>query len=198
MICITFLSRQSCYLSHKNEMKKTIVTLLLSWSMIAWAQAQETHVSTHDTHKSFPHFRVAGLIGHTFLPTLPDSDERTIIPSWGLDIEYWFNEAWGLGLHNDVEIQSFLIETEQGEFLEREFPLVLTLDALYKMKNGLVLQLGPGYEIEKNESFFLVRAGLEYEIEMNHHWDISPTFFYDSRFEANDTWTIALGFGKRF
>lgn len=176
-------------------MKKIFLSFLLSSSVLAFANAQE--VTTEDHHK-FPHFRIAGLIGHTFIPTTPNGHDRTIIPSWGFDIEYWFNHKWAIGLHNDMEIQSFVIERGQDEFLEREYPLVLTLDALYNIKDGLVLQLGPGYEIEKNENFFLVRAGLEYEIEMKHHWDISPTIFYDTRFEANDTWTIALGIGKRF
>jgi hypothetical protein len=57
---------------------------------------------------------------------------------------------------------------------------------------------GPGYELESTESFFLFRAGLEYEFEITHHWDISPAFIYDSRLGAYDTWTVALGIGKRF
>ncbi len=176
-------------------MKQIACTLIFSFSALVFVQAQE-HADI--PHKSAPHFRIAGLIGHTFIPTTPNGHNRTIIPSWGFDIEYWFSHKWAIGLHNDMEIQSFVIERGQDEFLEREYPLVLTLDALYNIKNGLVLQFGPGYEIEKNESFFLIRAGLEYEIEMNHHWDISPTIFYDNRFNANDTWTVALGIGKRF
>jgi len=145
----------------------------------------------------FRPFRVAVLIGHTFIPAR-HSSERLIIPSWGLDLEYWFNPKWGLGLHNDIELQSFLIEKGEDEIIEREYPLVLTLDALYRPWKGLVLQFGPGYELETTESFFLVRTGVEYEFELPGHWDISPSFFYDTRDRLYDTWSIALGVGKRF
>ena len=84
------------------------------------------------------------------------------------------------------------------EELERISPLVVTLDALYKPWRGLVLQIGPGIEFEKNENYPLLRAGIEYEFELNHHWDIAPTVFYDTRFSEYHTWSIALGVGKRF
>lgn len=148
--------------------------------------------------QKYPHFRLAGLLGQTFIPTAFSESKSMVMSSLGLDVEYWFNERIAIGLHNDMEIATFLIETGEGEVLERKFPLVLTLDAVYKLPNGLVFGLGPGYEVEPNESFFLIRAGLEYEIELRRHWDLSPALFYDTRFEANDTWTFAIGIGKRF
>lgn len=148
--------------------------------------------------KEFPHFRFAGLLGQTFIQTAFSESKSTVMSSLGLDVEYWFNERIAIGLHNDMEIATFLIETGDGEVQERKFPLVLTLDAVYKLPIGLVFNLGPGCEIEPHENFFLIRTGLEYEIELRHHWDLSPTLFYDTRFEANDTWSFAIGVGKRF
>lgn len=149
-------------------------------------------------HQAFPHHRVALLIGHTHVPANAEG-KGMLIPSWGLDYEYWFNATWGLGLHTDLELQTFIIEHSGEELLERDYPLVLTVDALYKPWKGLVIQLGPGYEIERNENFYLVRFGLEYEIELGQqHWDVCPSVFYDTRFDAYDTWSIALGVGKRF
>lgn len=184
-----------------------LVSLLFSLSALGQetghhptAKQETTHSQKriHDTtDHHFRPFRVAVLIGHTFIPAR-HSSERLIIPSWGLDLEYWFNSKWGLGLHNDVELQSFLIEKGADEIVEREYPLVITLDALYKPWKGLVLQLGPGYELERTENYFLVRFGLEYEIDLPGHWDIAPTFFYDTRDRVYDTWSIALGVGKRF
>lgn len=174
-------------------MKHWTLTLAAALCFVLAARAQE-HAHAD---RSFPHFRVAALIGHTYVPTAA-REAHFFIPSWGLDLEYWFNETWAVGLHNDIEFHTFLIETVHEELLERHYPVVLTLDAIFKPWEGLVFQFGPGYEIEKNEGFFLFRLGVEYEIEFGHHWDIAPMLFYDSRFEANDTWSIALGLGKRF
>ena len=172
--------------------------LVLAFSISASAQADHTHHPADDNGHDFRHFRIAPLIGHTFVPA-GHSREYLAIPSWGLDLEYWFNPAWGIGLHNDLELQSFIIERPIGEeVLEREFPLVTTIDLLYKPWGGLVLMGGPGYEFEATRSFFLFRLGVEYEFELGNHWDLAPSFFYDSREQEYDTWSFALGVGKRF
>lgn len=171
---------------------------LFIFSVNSYGQRGEGHQAHHNlaTH---PHYRVAALIGHTLIPA-EDAGENFFIPSWGLDLEYWFNQQWGLGLHSDLEIETFVIlnNNSEGEALERLSPLVLTLDALYKPWKGLVLQMGPGIEFERSENFALFRLGIEYEFEIHDHWDIAPTIFYDSRLDEYQTWSFALGIGKRF
>ncbi len=157
-----------------------------------------THITkTIKRHNFFPHFRGAVFISHTFIPAVAENT-RVAIPSYGLDLEYWFNHDWGIGLHNDLELENFIIEQDHEEFLEREYPLVSSLDLLYRPWKGLVFQVGPGIEIDRNETFFLFRLGMEYEIELGHHWDLYPTFFYDTREDAFTTISIGLGVGKRF
>lgn len=171
--------------------------LLGSLPLSATAQGTAHHVSPTTEARHLPHFRAGIIIGHTIIPAL-ESTDYAAIPSWGLDLEYWPSTKFGIGLHNDLEIANFIVEQNHQEFLEREYPLVLTIDALYKPGQGLVLQAGPGVEIEANESFLLFRLGMEYEFELNHHWDIFPTFFYDVREDAYHTWSVGLGVGKRF
>ncbi len=164
-------------------------------------QAKEIRIENseeEDEEEEFSPWRVAVLIGHTLVPAGGNNSENVAIPSWGLDLEYWPSRRWGVGIHSDVEIQSFIVEDGEGELLEREFPFVLTADLLYKAWEGLVITLGPGVELEGEEDFFLFRFGLEYEFELPDEWDISPTVFYDSRQDGFDTWSIALGVGKRF
>lgn len=162
-----------------------------------WSFGQEN--SNHDKLgiENFEHFRLALVIGHTAVPS-GEKPEHLFVPSWGLDAEYWVKPAWGIGLHTDMELQTFVVELVEGERLEREYPFIATLELLAKPFKGLVLQAGPGYEFEKNENFKLIRFGLEYEFEIHNGWDISPTVFYDTRFDAFDTWTIGVGIGKRF
>ena len=178
-------------------MLSALAIFILGLPATGLAQHEEEEHSMSSEHTN-GYFRAAILIGHTFIPMGPAPD-RLAVPSWGLDLEYWFNHKWGAGLHNDLEIETFLVEHEgHEEVLTREYPMVITLDVLYKPWKELVILLGPGLELEPNEDFFLIRAGVEYEFELGHGWDLSPTFFYDTRQDAYDTWTIALGVGKRF
>ncbi len=144
-------------------------------------------------------FRLGGVVGYVILPTATaHGRESLILPSLGFDLEYWFSPKWGLGLHNDVELMVFEVETEEDLFIEREFPVLITLDALWKPWKGLVLFGGPGVELEPTEHYWVGRVGVEYEIPIGPSWDIFPMFFHDFRKGAYDTYSFGLGVGKRF
>ena len=159
--------------------------------------SQHDH-STKSIHShSNSHYRVAVLIGHTLIKA-EGTDQHIFIPSWGLDLEYWINHKWGIGLHNDIEIESFVVINQDNEEIERVNPLVLTLDGLWHFNNGLILTAGPGLEIANGHTYSLIRFGVEYEKDIGGGFDIAPTFFYDHRFDGFSTWSLALGVGKRF
>jgi hypothetical protein len=156
--------------------------------------AQE-HEPGQEKNKSESGFRIVGIIGHTLVHT--EDLDNVFVPSWGLDIEYWFNEKWGIGLHNDVEIETFVVRNSENEEVERVNPLVFTIDALYQFGNGFVFTLGPGVEFEKEESFYLFRIGIEYEKDITEKFYLLPNFFLDQRFDGYNTWNIGLGIGMR-
>ncbi len=181
-------------------MSKKIFLFFLFFQLFYVSYAQDTDVHhVHSSEQKLPPVRIAALIGHTLIPE-EHAGENFFIPSWGLDIEYWFSNKLGVGIHSDLEMETFVIlrSNEEQTELERLSPLVSTLDVLYKPWKGLVLQLGPGLEFERSENFPLFRMGIEYEFEIHNHWDISPTAFYDTRFGEYHTWSIALGIGKQF
>lgn len=156
------------------------------------------HHQESKTHE-FKHFRISAVLYHTYIGTrTSDGKEMLIVPSIGLDLEYWLNERWGIGSHNDLELISFEVEGRGGTFIEKETPVLLTVDVLWKPWKGLVLLAGPGVEFEREENLFVVRGGLEYELELGSHWDVAPTIFYDSRIDAYDTFSVGIGIGKRF
>lgn len=175
-------------------MKKFTFIALFTFLGIQVLQAQE-----HDDkkHTSVKGIRIAAVIGHTFINS-GGMDGNIYVPSWGLDIDYWFNHKWGIGLHNDVEIENFVVVTNDTEEIERVNPIVFTIDALYELGNGFVLSIGPGVELEKNESFFLARIGLEYEYDINYNLYLMPTVFHDQRFDGYSTTTVGLGIGHKF
>lgn len=173
-----------------------LATLCSSVNMYA-----QGHAATHEeagAHE-FRSWRVGVMMYHTYIGTQTSEGRETlIVPSVGLDVEYWFNEKWGIGSHNDLELISFEVEEGESLVVERETPVLLTLDAFWKPWKGLVLLAGLGVEFEKEENLFVMRGGLEYEIEIGSHWDVAPTIFYDKRRDAYDTFSVGIGIGKRF
>lgn len=187
----------------KQNYQHLIWTTALLWlASVTPAAAQhpahdpDPHTRVINRHAVFPHVRVAGFISHTFIPSVVEGD-RFAIPSYGLDLEYWFTDRVGLGLHNDIELESFVVQRGPEEFVERDYPIVSTLDLLLKPWKGLAFQVGPGVEFDQNEHYYLLRLGVEYEVELAHHWDIYPTFFFDNRTDGYTTFSIGLGVGKR-
>jgi hypothetical protein len=168
--------------------------LLFYFNIFFNAQAQHGR-----TDKEHGHIRVGLVIGHTLIPTVVDGErENLLIPSWGMDLEYWLNQRWGVGLHNDIEVETFEVLSDDDEYIERIYPLVFTLDVLWRPWKGLVLLAGPGIELEQNRNLQVFRFGAEYEVELFQGWDLSPNFFYDARSDAFGTWSVGLGVGKRF
>lgn len=164
-----------------------------------------TAQSSHEAHSDslietyHPKFRIASFISHTLIPT-PHNESHAFIPSWGIDLEFWPTSRFGIGLHNDIELETFFIEGSEEELVERKYPVVSTLDALYRPVGGFILVAGVGYELEKKDDFFILRFGAEYEIELGHHWDVFATFSYDTSTGSRNyhTYTLGIGFGKRF
>lgn len=179
-------------------MGRVSLVVSLGFVGIAYASAQHHNTANSEEHE-FKNFRIGAVMYHTYIGTKTlEGKDVLIMPSVGLDVEYWLNEKWGIGSHNDLEHTSFIVKHGDAEILERETPLLLTVDALWKPWKGLVLLAGPGIELEKEENLLVFRGGLEYEIEIGSHWDVAPTIFYDSRVDAYDTFSIGIGIGKRF
>ena len=173
-------------------MKNNMVVLLLILTSIHQIYAQKQFMDEQEEENGF---RIIGIIGHTLVNN--KGLNNVMVPSWGLDVEYWFNEQWGIGFHNDIEIETFIIKNSKNEEVERVNPFVFTLDMLYHFGNGFVLTLGPGVEIEKEESYYLGRVGVEYEKDINKSFYILPNIFLDQRFDGYNTWNVGLGIGMR-
>ena len=139
------------------------------------------------------------MLDHTYIGTETlKGKEYLVVPAIGLDAEYWFNGKWGIGLHNDLELVTYEVQREGEHLFERNSPVLLTVDGLWKPARHFVFLIGPGVELEERETLLVVRGGVEYEIELSSHWDISPTIFYDTRLHAYDTFSFGIGIGKRF
>ena len=157
---------------------------------------------THDaepTHE-FKHFRGAFALGQAYIPEARLGDAKfVVIPTLGLDIQYWISNRWGIALKNDLEIANYIVENEDGTAIVRDNPIIIALPMLFSpWDNQFTFILGPGIELETHENFFVFRAGIGSEFEVGNHWDFAPEIIYDLKDGHINSITFAIGVGKRF
>lgn len=153
-------------------------------------------VGVSQNHEGAKH-RAAFVLGHSYISL--ENNQVLAIPTFGLDYEYWLGDHFGLGVFSDVELITKEVSPDvDGENIEREFPMVFTFDLLWSPVEHWEFVLGPGFVTEKGDLTSLVRLGVEYDLELGHHWDVAPNFFYDKMFDGNHTISIGIGVGKRF
>lgn len=190
---------------------KAVLLLLFHILWISTISGQEQkHESTaeHESgkhmefeHYEFKHWRIAGGIGHSYLPAGKHASEEVsvlVIPTVGLDFQYWFNPKFGLALKNELEIISYVLEQGDSNELKREYPLISVLTGMYNLHNGPSFYLGAGIELEKNHNFFIAKVGIEYELEIGRHWDATPELYYFNKDGEFGGFGITVTFGKRF
>ena len=173
-----------------------IACLFLVCPLFGYSQTEESH-STH----SFKHFRISGALGQTYIPQATSGDAKfVVVPTIGLDFQYWINTKWGIGLKNDIEIANYVVEGNSGgTTIVRDNPVIIALPVLLSpWENNFTFIIGPGVELEHHENFFVFRAGVGSEFEVGNHWDFAPEIIYDLKDGHINTLTIAIAVGKRF
>lgn len=190
-------------------------------SHIEATEVEENHHS-NDGHAHAEHgkHKISFYTGFTHIPdafyeheTKAESTGKWV-PTLGLDYWYTASKKIDLGVMFDVELDEYLIDEmsennlENGEpavptgekFLQRNNVVVAAVVAKYKPCHGLGLFVGPGVEWEfahETKSFWVVKAGIEYEIEIEKGWEITPSLIYDFK-EEYSAYSFGFSIGKRF
>jgi len=170
----------------------TLVTLVVLWSPIG-IRAEEEESSKEPKH------HVSVLVGITYIPEgeINPDDEFVLAPTIGAEYEYELNHRWALAGMMDLELKDYGVESG-GKLLQRENVFIIAAVAMYRALPSLLVYLGPGYEFETHESFFVVRVGIKYEIEIKDNWGIAPTVEVDFKERFYSSVFVGVGFGKRF
>lgn len=126
-----------------------------------------------------------------------------VLPSWGLNYNYWLNERWAIGLHTDLISETFRVtedlkEGEEKPVIERTRPVAPAVMLSYRPHEHWSFILGMGEEFAKEGNLTLMRAGVEYSIHLSGAWETSGSFAYDFRFDAYDSYTFGFGVARRF
>lgn len=172
-----------------------LVIAALIWFTPGFSQEHE------EESEHYKHHRIAAIISHTHIPKgyhTTQGDKAIVVPSWGINYEYWFNPKWAIGIHNDMEIANYIIKTPDKIELERERPFITSVVGIYKPWKGFEFVAGFGKEFEKNHNFSVYRFALEYELEIHHHWDVAPGLILDVKEDTYNSWTFGITIGRRF
>ena len=162
---------------------------------------QEQAPGEHESgEEDFKRHKIIFMYGTTWVPQGDPHGERPglmVVPTLGVDYEFWLTHKIALGVLNDFELSSYVVEGHEGEEFEREYAYVLVVAFIYEPIPNLSLFLGPGGEFEKNHNFFVFRVGAEYGIPIRNHWDVGFSVSYDYKDEY-DSVGFGVLFGKRF
>lgn len=174
-------------------------TLLLSFFALNVA-AQEESFDFQESEESESKHCIAIVVSHARIGqgrNFEGDKEFLMVPSLGLDYNYWFNEKWAIGLHTDFLNQNFFVETPEGQLLERDRPIAPAITGTFKPGKHWSFALGIGREFADEESFTLTRFSVEYGVEIRKGWEVFGMLSQDFRWDAYDVTTFGFGISKR-
>jgi hypothetical protein len=166
-----------------------ILVVIASVSLKAQHEIDDKFSDPH--HHRHP-LRAAVLLGHGMVPEV-GGEGIYFVPTWGIDLDYHLSDYWSIGWHSDVELENYVIITDNGTELEIETPMISTLDIFYRLNHNLIVGIGPGLTKENTEIKTLIRLGLEAEVPLNDRWEWTPTLYLDQRVDGHSVWTFAVG-----
>lgn len=172
--------------------------------MLMGFQVQAQEAVQHNTHESsdvhsIKGARITGIIGYSLINNsfIPESNDVLIVPTLGLNFDYYLTEKWGLGIHSDIVLQQFKAETHNGhEEIIRENPIGLCATGLYKPHERWAVLMGYGVEFEKHENLQLIRMGCEYGIPLPKHWEVALSLEFDYKINSYGSLMFGIGFSR--
>ena len=186
-----------------NIMKHIIAFVIFLTVIIPLSKAQhaeDTGSDQHKGHNGVTH-KVTLLMANSFLKNHIDDNTNNIlvVPTYGLNYDVLFHHKWGVGVHTDVVLQQYKVETHDGhEELIRENPVALCAVGLFKPILALTLIAGYGVELEKHENIQIIRFGVEYGIHLPKNWELGFALEFDRKINTYNSWVFAVGFSKLF
>jgi hypothetical protein len=181
----------------RYKMKNLIWFALLAMYCTQGRAQEESHVQYHSLKGKH---RVTLGLGHTQLSENKGENERGLlaVASWSLNYDYWISDQWAIGLQNDVLLESFVIETEHSEEIERHYPIAMIPVVLYKPTRHFAFIAGAGTEFAQDENLFLTRLGIEYDFQLPGNWLVGAAGVWDNNWDYYHSWGLSFTFSKVF
>jgi hypothetical protein len=139
------------------------------------------------------------VMAHSHIPNALDENRNLIIPAWGLNYDYIFHHRWGVGIHSELLLQQFKIESHSdNKELIRENPVSISGVITFKPHHKWSVLAGGGVELESEENIAVLKTGIEYGIELINDWELGLSFELDHKIDTYNSWLFGVGFSKLF
>lgn len=150
------------------------------------------------THGMRGSHRLSFGLGHTHVSEgkIDEKTEWLTLASFSLNYDYGLSDKVAVGLQSDLVLETFFIETAEGDEIERSYPITLVPVGIYKVGKHLGLIAGVGLEVTKAESLALSRLGFEYGFHVPKNWEISLEAVWDVKWDYYDSWLMGFTISK--
>jgi len=174
--------------------------------MINAQEKHKTHTEKKESielnkHHELKRWRVSLAMSQSLIPTLHTEEGETstqFIPTNGIEVQYFFTHKFSAKWINEIEFQNYTVKGKDGEHRVRDNAYLSALVLGYEVYDHLGVFAGGGYEFEKNDDLWVVRAGAEYAFELPGDWDITPALMFDYKAHSHTAYTFSLTIGKKF
>ena len=180
-------------------MQKIVLSILLLLVFLkTFSQhGQEDHSSRHG-HEA-PYQKITLVMANSLITNrvTENAEGIFVIPTFGVNYDYFFHKRWGIGVHTDIILQQFKIERHNNkQEIVRQNPIALCGILSFKPHPRLIFMGGYGIELEKNENINLFRFGLEYGIPLPDNWELGIGAEYDHKINAYSSIMFGVAFSK--
>lgn len=161
----------------------TLIIIILFSAFGFNAKAQYEH--NEDSHVIKHHNAVAIFVGNTMI-----RPSGFNLPTIGLEYIREINDHLGIGIMSEVELGSHIIQIDEHNGtkteVERHSAALIIPSVFLRVYKGLIVTVGYGVELEKNENLGLSKVSLEYKLYMNNNrFLVLPTVSWDHTSKFN-------------
>ncbi len=175
-----------------------VFVILLVNPCVTAQHSEDSHQAEHADHVGNTH-KLTLVMANSFLKNDFEDNPNSIliVPTFGFNYDFLFHPRWGVGVHSDIVLQQYKVETHDGhEALIRENPVALCAVGLFSPIPSLTVLAGYGIEIETHENIQLLRFGVEYGFHLPKHWELGFILEFDRKINTYNSWVFGVGFSK--
>jgi hypothetical protein len=176
-----------------------LVLFLFTGISIGYAQEPiALEPPSREIHEMKGSHRLSLGLGHTHVAKGKNEGktEWLTMGSFSFNYDYWLSNRFAVGVQSDLVLETFSVETSEGEVIEREYPVTLVPVGLYKIGKHLGLIGGVGVEFAAGKNLGLYRLGGECAFNMPNDWELSFEVVWDVKWDYYDSWLLGIMVSK--